>query len=578
MKQPTRRQGPDDVPPPPPPDEPPSAQERTADAAERIAASQQNVEQAEREIAQVMRNVVTYRTEGLDDAQLPDAVKVEFEGQSQTIRVENVGVSTVELQRAGSDNPAALPLWTAIYLHTEYVSFNHFQAFVDRVFCRDAPLPPTKGLDELVAELRERKRNPSLSAYELLMRTAEVFLLTQAGVWKINERVRGADLLRATIPIHGRTASGRPEPGTAPVPRDALRLVEQEMTFRELNGALQLFLGNDVNNYLETVLEANYEEGRVNVSPFCPAYLDPTGPYLLELIWSYWMEEAMLAQAVTAINIRFQNVRRPGRDPLIDLALDPLRPLNNFLWGYIQNETKHLSVARRAYEYNHQYGFGLYGKAVPGLRPADPRVNFLSSFHNLLRQCAIFYKEDADTTVIADAFPVLNALKDLNLVLSQGADNQFRDLPWQARAEMLVQQWLLARPELREFLHAKPMVAYPEAWMPRLDALRQRMGWGATSVTHFRDLARFGERILLSVRYGNWTSVADQDVARTWARYWKPEIQGYIYAYQTATGVDLGDDGRDALSSEMRYALPSQLLLRRSQQLQQQQLQLAGAR
>ena len=533
------------------------AQAQTADAVRRVAEAQEAT-------AWVVEHVVSRPgdPDRPEEQQLPEAVKVNFESQGPALQVDT------HMQRAGYDNPAALPLWVAIDRHTENVSFNRFQGFVDRVFCGrdDTPLVGSRGLDELMVELRDRKRNPSLSSYELLMRTAEAFLLTQAGVWKISDTNPPREVLRAVVEIHGSTPAGRPEPARPTVPREALRLSEREMTFDELNGQLGTFLGTDVNNYLQTVLAANYEEGRVSVSPFCPAYLDPTGPYLLELIWSYWMEEAMLAQAIAAINLRFQNVRRPGRDPLLDLTLDPLRPLNNFLWGYIQNETKHLSVARRSYEYNHQYGFGLYGKAVPGMRAADPRVNFLSSFHNLLRQCALFYREDADTTVIADAFPVLNALKDLNLVLSQGAENQFRDLPWQARAEMLVQQWLLARPEMREFLHARPMVAYPEAWMPRLDALRQRMGWGTTSVTHFRDLARFGERILLSVRYGSWSSVSDQDVARTWARYWKPEIQGYIYAYQTVTGVDLGDDGRDPLSSEMRYALPSALLLRRAQQ------------
>jgi len=40
----------------------------------------------------------------------------------------------------------------------------------------------------------------------------------------------------------------------------------------------------------------------------------------------------------------------------------------------------------------------------------------------------VFYKQDDDTTVKADAFPVLNALKEVHLVLSQGAHNQFGDL------------------------------------------------------------------------------------------------------------------------------------------------------
>ena len=47
---------------------------------------------------------------------------------------------------------------------------------------------------------------------------------------------------------------------------------------------------------------------------------------------------------------------------------------------------------------------------------------------------------------------MLNALKEVHLILSQGAHNQFGDLPSTARIEMLMQQWLLARPEFREFL------------------------------------------------------------------------------------------------------------------------------
>ena len=42
-----------------------------------------------------------------------------------------------------------------------------------------------------------------------------------------------------------------------------------------------------------------------------------------------------------------------------------------------------------------------------------------------------------DTTVVADGFPVLNALKEVHLLLTQGAHNQYGDLPWTARQEML---------------------------------------------------------------------------------------------------------------------------------------------
>ena len=124
---------------------------------------------------------------------------------------------------------------------------------------------------------------------------------------------------------------------------------------------------------------------------------------------------------MNAISRRFQNVRAPGdRDPLAHLEIDPLRPLNNLLWGYIQDEQNRLTVKRRAYEYDHHYGLTLYGKAVPPLRPADSRSKFLEAFHNLLHRCSIFYKEDNDTTVIADGFPLLNALKEVHLLLAAG--------------------------------------------------------------------------------------------------------------------------------------------------------------
>ena len=88
----------------------------------------------------------------------------------------------------------------------------------------------------------------------------------------------------------------------------------------------------------------------------------------------------MLVQSINAIARRFQNIRAPGdRDPLAHLEIDPLRPLSNLLWGYIQDEQNLLTVKRRAYEYDHQYGLALYGKAVPPLRSADSRSKFLEA-------------------------------------------------------------------------------------------------------------------------------------------------------------------------------------------------------
>jgi hypothetical protein len=85
--------------------------------------------------------------------------------------------------------------------------------------------------------------------------------------------------------------------------------------------------------------------------------------------------------------------------------------------------------------------------------------------------------------------------------------------------------------------------------------MKSLQGWTTTSVLHFRDLGVFGEKILLSVRFGGWTSEIHPEKAANWARYWRPEIQGYVHAYRAATGVDLTDQA-DA-------TIPSVLLQRR---------------
>jgi hypothetical protein len=266
-------------------------------------------------------------------------------------------------------------------------------------------------------------------------------------------------------------------------------------------------------------------------------------PCFLELIWSYWHEESMMVQGLNAISRRFQNIKAPGPvDPLAHLAIDPLRPLSNLLWGYLQDEQHRLTVRRRAYEYDHHYGITLQGTAVQNMRFADSRSKFIEAFHTLLNLTNKYYKQADDMTVQPDAFPILNALKEVHLVLSEGAHNQYGDLPSVARAEMLMQQWLLARPEFREFLPTRIMVAFPEPWMDRVSALNNLMGWTKTSVLHFRDLGAYGEQLLLSIRFGNWANIPDRHSAANWANFWRPQIQSYMHAYRAVTGVDLTAD------------------------------------
>ncbi|HEX3140861.1 MAG TPA: 8-amino-7-oxononanoate synthase, partial [Rhizobacter sp.] len=202
----------------------------------------------------------------------------------------------------------------------------------------------------------------------------------------------------------------------------------------------------------------------------------------------------------------------------------------------------------------------LEGRAVQGFRPADSRSKFIEAFHQLLRLCTEFYTRDDQTTVKADAFGVLNALKEVHLILSQGAHSQFGDLPGTARVEFLMQQWLLSRSEFREFLPTRVMVAYPEPWMDRVDAMKKLQNWTDTSIMHFHNLAVFGEQILLSIRYGAWSVVFEPTQAFNFARFWRPQIQGYIHAYRAATGVELG---AQTVDTGVDSTLPSVLLQKR---------------
>ncbi len=283
----------------------------------------------------------------------------------------------------------------------------------------------------------------------------------------------------------------------------------------------------------------------------------PSVPFV-ELIWNYWSEEGMLVQTLNHILARFQN-RRPGptADPLMRLDLSPLMPLRALLWGFAENETARLTIRRRNAEYEYEYGLRLRGRAIPDAAMlVDRRSQFLEGFHRLLHACVQYYKERDDKTVDADAFPLLSNLQEVHLSLARGAHNQYANLAVTARAEMLTMQWLLAQPEMHEFLGGPVMIPYEEPWMDRVDTMKSMQGWADASITHFFELAVQGEQILLSVRHGRWNeSTRKREHAANWALLWRNEIQRYIHSYATVTGVDL--------AVGVNATMPSELLARR---------------
>jgi hypothetical protein len=318
-------------------------------------------------------------------------------------------------------------------------------------------------------------------------------------------------------------------------------------------------------NGSKEAIEGSYvsQERGDQAEPFPPGF--PAGhdyPLKLvpftELIYVYWLEEGMLFQSLNRILARFQNRRVPmGGDPLSRLAVSPLLPLRGLLWGLAESEKDRLSLRRRAAEYEYQYGLKLIGRAIPpGELMVERRTQFLGAFHSLLHDCHHYYKEHNDKTVDADAFPLLSSLRELHLVLAYGANNQFADMSVTARIETVEVQWMLAQPEMREFLGGRTMVPYDEDWMDRVDAMKSIQGWSDASITHFYDLAVHGEQLLLSVRHGRWNeSDMEGDDAENWAIKWKPSVQRYIHAYRAVTGVDLGE--------RVDTTMPSTLLQRR---------------
>jgi len=448
-------------------------------------------------------------------------------------------------------------LWGAIRNRTTAANFSYFERLVELLFCKDRPSDAKlkEKIEERVPYGRIDRCYHGPDAYNLLKAAAETFLALQCGV-KVEPLFR-PDEIRSKLSdtIEGEADRGR----------------DQTPTYADLKKDLvELYLVPNLKPntlpYLQRIIDA-LKLVPAN-SPLCDGLVQETPecfPCMLELIWSYWHEEGMLVQSLNAICLRFQNKRSSRlRDPLANLRLDPLRPLNTLLWGYIQDEINRLTVTRRAYEYDHEYGLRLMGKAVTEIESVDRRSKFLEAFHNLLYVTGRFYKEADDTTVRADAFPVLNALRELHLILALGAHNQFGDLPWTARVEMLIQKWLLARPEIREFLGGAPMVPYKESWMPHADAMKSLQGWSDVSVSHYRDLGVYGEQILLSVRYGDWISdLVTQANAYNWAISWRSEIQSYIHSYRAVTGVDLAAELTDSGSAAQRYVQPSIHQMRR---------------
>lgn len=436
-------------------------------------------------------------------------------GQLEFEIVPQTEVNTVRLARPGFEETADKELWNAI--RSNSLNFREYSAFISKIMCeRDDTIIYDDGIFGKGKRKGAMNRSPFIGAkqYNLLKFGTEFYMLSRSTLNP--DDIRGYLSGHNTFPYYESIS-------------DSLEEIEKE------------YKHGDCEKVKKQRLKT---------------------PFFIELIWSYWMEQGMLVQTMNLICLRFQNIDNGNLGPLARLDLNPLRILSQLFWDYIQDQQHHLSLPRRVREYDHEYGLTLQGRAVPAFVPADSRSKFLEAFHSLLTTASIFFKEADDTTRIADAFPVLNSLKEVHLLLAEGNHNAYGNLTWTARHEMLMTQYIISQEETRIFLGGRPMVPYPENWMDRIDTVRNMMGWGSTSITYFYDLAIHGEKILLAIRYGNWSDAnMPAASAANWAIAFRDSIQKYIHGYRTVTGVDLSADSNT--NNATRSIQPSALIQRR---------------
>jgi len=307
------------------------------------------------------------------------------------------GVTRMALENAPPPlvaNDFAASLNAVILSCTTGLRFKNYSQYIDRVFCSVS----TEGLNKTERELRQQAIDPDQPkgptdfrafsnryAYDLLKAATEAYILMEcAGYPGLEDDLEGYD---KTVLSRSNTKE------------ELLRIFNNSYL---IDHKILPYIDTVINSYIDINDAKPVAVSLCKVSP-----LSSFQPCCIELIWNYWHEEGMLVQTINAISLRFQNKRsRNGRDPLANLEIEPLRPISEIFWGYVQDEPNRLTIVRRAYEYAHEYGLSLFGKAVPAINPADVRARFLEAFHKLLHISSSYFVAQSNRFVVPDAFPL----------------------------------------------------------------------------------------------------------------------------------------------------------------------------
>ena len=227
--------------------------------------------------------------------------------------VQTIGGSVgVTLHRSATCPTLDQALWAAIRNRTQAISFHRFHHFLHRVLRWEEHEKLPEAIERRLRDLGAHRLG--LTPWHALKRATEMFLLTETGVRISREHSHELEL----------DALGDSARLGAPVKAG------------ELAERLSLYLGHPPQlPYITRVVETAFPEYLGSRQAGHRVLVDRINePILIELIWSYWHEEGMLMQTINAINQALpEHPPTRSHDPLANMAIDPLRPLSNLLWG-----------------------------------------------------------------------------------------------------------------------------------------------------------------------------------------------------------------------------------------------------
>src|SRR5678815_3644554 len=221
---------------------------------------------------------------------------------------------------------------------TDAMKFPEFKRHLDLLLCGEykGQLPP-EWIGGFASELLKRRFLPfsDTEAYRVLKVATEAFVLLKC-------QTAGPPLTHAEF---NEAIKGEAERiGAVHVPDDPLQDFQDNYLQGGLLPYLRLVFDRLGDSRLKDSIFPGYNPDAFIANPQITGCIGALkeklrAPILIELIWSYWHEQAMQVQTMFAIRNRFQNISSaPGGDPLAGMEIGALRPLNNLLWGYIQDE------------------------------------------------------------------------------------------------------------------------------------------------------------------------------------------------------------------------------------------------